>query len=278
MPGFASYDQIINALTVNNKGQSIGVMKQSFASAVAGRFTTSYVGPTPMVFGTPLTATQVTQATVGVTPFTDPVSPATAHILSAGFSAVSTSGTILIYDLLARYPFNGTVTTGAFTTVALPARDNNGASDGLGVMAMVVNANATAVTGQTLTLNYTNSAGVAGRTSIANAFVGGGIQHRLVMDTPGWFVPLQVGDVGLRSIQSYTLSASATSTQLEIQLVRPLAYLPLSTQTGQYLERDMVLQTPRLPRLFPGFALQTALHTTVGTTGVIFGNIQTAEN
>ena len=279
MPGFASYDQIINALTVNGKGEFPTFEKQSITTVAGGRYSFGYVAGNPgaLTFGTALTATTVSQAVAGaLVPFTDPTAPATKHLLSAGFMSTVAAGTYMLYDCLARYPLNGTVVSGTFTSVTLPTRDNNGLSDGVGVMAMVLNASATASIAGNLTLTYTNSAGVAGRTTGAIPLIAGA-QHRILHDTNGFFMPLQAGDVGIRSIQSYTLSASITSPQIEIQLVRRLGIVPVGV-AGQYTARNFVTDMPSMPKLFAGSALMTALLASTTSSGIMNGDTQYGEN
>ena len=280
MPGFASYDQIITALTTNAKNESGLVSKVSATTVAGGIYTLSYVAgtPTPLVFGTALTATQMTSAIPGaILPFTNAVSPSTKHLLSLGVGSSVAAGSFFYYDLLARYPLNGTVLTGTFASVALPARDNNGATSGAGVMAMVVNASATASTAPTLTLNYTNSAGVAGRTTGAIALLASA-QHRVMHNASGMFMPLQSGDTGIQTIQSYTLSATATTTQVEIQLIRPItSYIPVLV-AGGYTERDLVLNTPKLARMYDGTALQLGLLAATTSSGTVIGATQYSEN
>lgn len=279
MPGFASYDQIISALTANALGEVARASKVSVTTVAGGKYALGYAAGTPaaLVFGTALTATQMSSAVQGaILPFTNAVAPATRHLLSAGVGSTVAAGTFMVYDLLARYPFNGTVLSNTFTSVTLPARDNNGAAAGAGVQMMVVNASATASTATTLTVAYTNSAGVAARTTGAQAIIASA-QHRVLHDTQGFFLPLQAGDVGVGTIQTATLAATATSTQLEIQLIRPLLYVPVLV-AGGYTERDLVLNTPKLPRLFDGTALQIALLAGTTSSGNVMADIQSAAN
>lgn len=280
MAGFASYDQIINALTTNAKGETGDINKASITTVAGGKYALGYAAgtPAPLVFGTALTATAMTSSIAGaILPFTNAVSPATKHMLSAGMGSTVAAGTYMVYDLLARYPVSGAVITlQNFTSVALPARDNNGATAGVGVKAMVVNTSATASTATTLTVNYTNSAGVAARTTGAQAIIASA-QHRVLHDTQGFFLPLQAGDVGIQTIQSCQFAATATSAAIEIQLIRPLAYIPVLV-AGGYTERDLVLNTPKMPRLYDGTALQVALLAGTTSSGNSVGQFQYSEN
>lgn len=278
MPGFSTYNDIITAITVNGKGEYPSYNKASITTVAAGKFSLGYIGGTPssLVFGTALTATAVTSATPGVlAPFTDPTAPATKNLMSAGIGSTVAAGTFMIYDLLARYPLNGTVTSGTFTSVTLPARDATGTTNGVGVLPMVVNATGTTASAVTLTLNYTNSAGTAGRSSAVTIVAGA--QHRVLNDTFGWTYPLQAGDVGVRTIQSYTLSATATTTQIEVQLIRPLAYIPVMV-AGGYTQRNFVTDLPRMPRLYAGTAICVGVAAATTSSGVVSADLVYAEN
>ena len=114
MPGFASYDQIITALTTNAKGETGNLNKVSITTVAGGKYSLGYAAgvPSPLVFGTLLTATQMTQAIPGaILPFTNATAPATKHMLSAGVGSTVAAGTFMVYDLLARYPVSGAVIT-----------------------------------------------------------------------------------------------------------------------------------------------------------------------
>lgn len=100
-----------------------------------------------------------------------------------------------------------TTTAQVITQPTLPARDNLGTSNGYGIgaglLVTTATTNASAVTN--ITLSYTNSNGVAGRTGTIASFP--------PTANIGTFVPfqLQTGDVGVRSIQSITIGRSLTA-------------------------------------------------------------------
>ena len=130
----------------------------------------------------------------------------------------SVSSTLTVHDIL--WVNSGIVVTAitaqTITSVAFPARDEDGATLGRGVMLGVL---VTATLGTTVgnfTVSYTNSAGVAGRTTVAVASTNSA--------TPGEFttLPLQAGDVGVRSIQSITISGTLTSGSISLLAYRPL--------------------------------------------------------
>lgn len=97
-----------------------------------------------------------------------------------------------------------TTTAQTVNSVAWPSRDVNGATTGVGVnvgvLVVTATTNVGAVTNMTLT--YTNSAGTGSRTATIASFPATAVA--------GTFVPFQLaaGDVGVQSIQSWTLGTS----------------------------------------------------------------------
>ena len=71
-------------------------------------------------------------------------------------------------------------------------------------------------------MSYTNSAGTAGRT-------GAGIIAGVASSGAGsWYLMgLDAGDVGVRSIQTFTLSATWTSGTIALVAFRPIVQIPL---------------------------------------------------
>ena len=96
-----------------------------------------------------------------------------------------------------------TTTAQAITQPTLPLRDNSGSSNGHGIGAgiLVTTATTNAAVINNITLQYTNSNGVAGRT---------GTMSYPATAVAGTFVPFQLAaeDVGIRSIQSITLGTT----------------------------------------------------------------------
>lgn len=149
-------------------------------------------------------------------------------VMSAAASATGTSNQnqrLLLADYLLYYPFVDTDAVGEqqdmTQTVALPRY-----ATGDGVMMMAVGQSAASAIG-TFSVSYTNSDGVAGRTSAATytkVIAGGGT---LVSSTTNAatgsqpFIGLQAGDKGVRSVESVTFSAAGGGL-LAIVLVKPL--------------------------------------------------------
>ena len=186
------------------------------------------------------------------------VTPATKHVVNASaFSAAATScpAVLMLVDLLGFYRVSSVTTITAQTlnnTVTLPRY-----TDGAGVQAFMWNTNTVAMGAATpnLSINYTNSAGTAGRTTPATLPIGktacpnGQILYSGTGAGKYWpFMPLQSGDAGIRSIQSVTISSSYLSGEFSIGLCKMILTLPLTT-IGVASERDLMNQVPSLPQV-----------------------------
>lgn len=173
--------------------------------------------PTPGLAGAALTAY------AGQLPYTNPTSGLECRLarLQAG---ATIAGQLLLCDRLWHNSGFTITSTSAQTvnSVAFPARDDNGSTDGVGVLVGVEVSAATGAGTPTLTLGYTNSGNTAGRTAtnyIATA----------ATSAIGAFYPigLQGSDGGVRSIQTLTLSATWTSGTIHLVAYRVLARLEL---------------------------------------------------
>ena len=156
-------------------------------------------------------------------------------VMSAASSATGTTNQnqrLCLADYLLYYPFIDTDAVGEQQdTIATNALTRY--TDGAGVMMMAVGQSASSAIG-TFTVRYTNSAGVAGRTSQATftkIISGGGTlvsssTNAVAGSHP--FVGLQAGDTGVRSVESVTFSAAGGGL-MAIVLVKPLFHF-YSTQ------------------------------------------------
>lgn len=188
MPGAGSFDTTLN-----------GVVLSSSSSMVAGQL-----------------------------PHTD---PASGNSYLAYLEAMATqAGRLLLLD---RIWHNGgyTITSTSAqnsTTPTWPSRcptsgtDDTPTTTGRGVLLAVEVSAATGAGTPTITISYTNEAGTSGRTAtniiatVASSAIGA-----------TYFIGLQAGDLGVRSVQSLTLSATWTSGTINLVAYRKLASLPL---------------------------------------------------
>lgn len=164
----------------------------------------------------------------GQIPHTDPGSG--NSYLGRFTGAAGQAGTLLLCDRLLHDGANSAgsaisvTSTSAQTinTTTLPARDQNGATAGAGVLCGIEVSTATGSGTPTLTVGYTNSAGTTGRSAT-------NIQASVASSPVGTFYPigLQAGDTGVSQVTSLQLSATWTSGALAIVLYRVLAALEL---------------------------------------------------
>ena len=112
-----------------------------------------------------------------------------------------------------------TTTNQAITSVAWPARDINGSTNGAGLMVGILVTTATTNAGAitNTTLSYTNEVGTAGRTATMASFPATAVAGTLV-----WF-QLAAGDMGIRSIQGITLGTSYGGGAISLIVARRLA-------------------------------------------------------
>lgn len=193
-------------------------------------------------------------STAGGIPFTNPASGNTYFAGFKGFPQIYANQPVGYVMLADRLWHNGgyTITSTSAqnsTTPTWPARDVSGSTDGVGVfLALEVSANTGAGT-PTVTVSYTNSSGTAGRT---------GTNFNLTAATSQasstFIIGLQAGDVGVRSVQSLTLSATWTSGTINLVAFRPIAYIPV-----QAYSEDAI--TSGLPRIYDSSTLYLMMAT-----------------
>lgn len=165
-----------------------------------------------------------------------------------------------------------TTTAQTINSVALPARDYLGTTNGegcwVGLLVTTATTNAAAITN--CTLSYTNQAGTAGRTATMASF-----PATAVIGTVVWF-QLQAGDYGVRSIQTITLGTSmvagAVSLIIGVPVANTGAALANTSSIGTVLNKDETGV-----RLYNGVCLipmyiSTATTATTTTGGIIVEN------
>lgn len=122
-------------------------------------------------------------------------------------------------------------------------------TDGKGVQMMAVSL-ASRTGGSTVTVSYTNSDGVAGRTATfvegTSAAIGailGGVTTTTSTESP--FIGLQSGDTGVRSVESVTMGVPDVGF-FAIVLVRPLTQICIRGLDAP-VEKDCLLDDAELP-------------------------------
>jgi len=175
-----------------------------------------------------------------------PIPAASNNTHLARFSGVSSAqaGMLLLCDRLWHNSGFTITSTGAQTvnSVAWPARDANGSTNGVGVQLGVEISGATGAGTPTITVSYTdqdNNAGATGTNTVAT----------VATSAAGTFYPigLATGDTGVRSVQTLTLSATWTSGTMHLVAYRVLATLELGAAG---LPNAIDALTSGMPRLY----------------------------
>ena len=178
--------------------------------------------------------------------------PASGNSYLARFAGQATQAGMLL--LLDRIWHNGgfTITSTAaqnITSPTWPSRcptsgtDDTPATTGQGVLLALEISAAAGAAAPTITVSYTNQAGTAGRT---------GTNILATANSPAigatYFIGLQAGDTGVRSVQSLTLNASWVSGTMNLVAYRLLAALDLQALVPNAID----FLTAGGPRIYNG--------------------------
>lgn len=193
--------------------------------------------------------------------------PGSGNAYLARLQGITTQAGVLI--LADRLWHNGgfTITSNtaqSITSPTWPSRDNAGATSGDGVLIGLEVSGTVGAATPTLTLSYTNSAGVAGRSATNIIATASGA-------TAGTFyeIGLQAGDKGVQSVQSLTLSASWVSGTINLVAYRVLARLELP---GALIPNALDILTSGMPQLFNGTVPYIWFIPSTTTTTVVSGH------
>jgi hypothetical protein len=192
---------------------------------------------------------------------------ATKHLLTMSAQtagATTVPITLLLVDLLGSYARIDGNTASAITlanTLTLPRY-----TSGTGVMAYSVVAPATTgATAHNLLMTYTNQAPTGSRNmpqtvAATVSAVNSHIYHSgTAANNIGPFLPLQSGDTGIRSVQTWQQTAAngTANTFTNLVLCKPIMELQVTTQF-LLAERDMLNQFPSLPMIQEAAATSNA--------------------
>ena len=183
---------------------------------------------------------------------------------------------LLLLDYLLYYPFiDGDSTDEQFldNTVTLP-RYTTGAN----VKAFVV-AQGSYVGGAQFLINYTNQDGVTGRlsqlcTSNVSTTSGTLISSGIAAGTFGWNIPLQNGDTGIRSVESFTF-LSANGGIFALVLAMDLGHVAIR-EANVPAEKDFLMDTGlKMPEIQDGAYLNfIALSNATIAAQPFYGSLQ----
>jgi len=176
----------------------------------------------------------------------------------------SVAGSIHLYDRVwSCTGFSGTVTTAQAVTSfpALTRPDANGTGLGIWIECYT----ALGATASNITVQYTNSANVSGRNTVATAMITSIPANRMFP------VPLQSGDTGVKSIQSVTLSSTTgTAGAFGVTLMKKVGsiFMPLANTGYNY---DFAALG--MPKIQDHSALNFIHQGTTTSSGVILGEM-----
>lgn len=264
--GFTGWDDYINQTTVNKKISQSLFSKTLFTSAtsVAGRWHECLsqlgTGGQMTLTGSAGVGIVKAKADAGAIPIGADLSPATKHLVNVALSSGSTTiapAWVMLTDIIHIYPscvLAGTPSVFSNHPTWTGTGDTR-MTNAEGVMCSLVVTTATTAAG-TILLNYKDTGGndqAASRAicaPIAATPIGalyGDTGTAATIGTP--FIPLAVGDTGVRQLNSYTIPVAGTTGVGCFILHRPIAFIPivLANLVG---ERDFASGVPLFPRIY----------------------------
>lgn len=243
------------------------IAKAATGTLVAGRPESLWGiagSPGPGAYDTTLNGVTLTGPVDGQIPRTNP-SSGNAYLARLTGSATQ-AGAFLLMD---RIWHNGGIDiTGAgpefITSPTWPARSADGTTNGDGVLiALEVSATVGAGT-PTIAVDYTNQAGVGTRTGFNVLATTASAAAGAV-----YFIGLQAGDTGVRSVEKITLGATWTSGTVHLVAYRLLAVLEIPIANGT---NALDLVGGGMPRIYDGTVPWLAFVPNTTTTSTIVGS------
>ena len=198
---------------------------------------------------------------VGFRNLPDPVGGASRYLAQSALT-FATAGSLWFYDRVwSCSGFSGIVATAqAVTSFPVLTRPD---VNGTGLEIWIECYTATGSTASNITVQYTNSDSVAGRSTVSTA-------HIVSMPASRMYrVPLQSGDTGVKSIQSVTLSATTgTAGSFGVTLMRKIAVTGAAIANVPVVNDFAALGMPLVQN---GTALNAIHQATTTSSGVILG-------
>jgi len=183
----------------------------------------------------------LTNTSPGALPFNNPTTGQNTYVARMKWPHFIGIRTIFLVDLLWSKTISATsILPQGIDSIPFPARDRNGTSNGDGVY-IAIHSYSSNGSGVDALISYTNSVGVSGRA--------GNMIWQNISAQSGVFMPFSLaeGDLGVRSVQSVTLSAAAGSASLALVAFRPITSIfSYETNTLEQLGDAVSFAMPRL--------------------------------
>lgn len=268
MPGFTSYDDIINQTTTNNQTDDRQLYKTGPALQGAGTWSRLFLAAGIPAAGTEPAATPGAAYSANTSCWTfGNVSPKERYGLSFGGVATQNT-TLMLYDRL--------VGVGGISIAATGAKTVNSAAltrytTGAGVQCWLEVSTATTTTAAVVNLNqYTGDVNGAAQTGGNITFPAAATVAQAAIGP----LPIAAGDTGVKSVQvGLNVVTATTAGVVSVVLLRPLAFLPIIA--NQWNERDLVLQLASLPQVFDTACLSLYMLATAATATNVWASLKT---
>jgi hypothetical protein len=189
----------------------------------------------------------------GLLNFLDPIAPAQGYFVYGEIlPQVASLGELILCDLLAYYPgisgANAALQPLVGAASVLPAR----LASGLGVHLLIDVTTTLGAGAATVVVGYTNRNGTAGQLTQTTTMIPSSVVGRV--PTSRFLMPLQAGDDGVQSAQSFDLSASMAGGVMSLALIKPLVSIPIGT-LGTPGTRSWLVDPIDVTRILTGAAL-----------------------
>jgi hypothetical protein len=216
------------------------------------------------------------------------VSTDTKHLLKAvaiANTATTAVGTLLLVDTLLYYPTISSTSAAlqTLTNASTLTRYTNGNGNRAYFVHTVASGNGTptvAISYTRQTTGGTDTGRTLGATTVFTAQVGIGrfSASGTSANNRGPFLPLQSGDVGIKSVQDLTITTPhATSGTMALVICQPLAEIPLTTANVPVI-MDFLSAVPSLPQIQDGACLNLLYQPSgaAANGGIISGSLEFA--
>lgn len=267
MPGFASYDDLIQEMTVNGKQLTWDFYKTGPTAHGAGVWTSLWSAAGSPSAGATINASpgQTFVDMSGSINFPD-VSPDIASMVTFG-AAATTNCSLQIVDRLCGVGQIALSVGGASArTVNTPPVPRYLSSSYVEAWVEVTTATATTVT--VMSMSYVDETGAQWKGSPLT------FPAATTVATSMFKLPTVSGSKGVQGVGALNLSAVPSAGVAAVYLQRPLATIPLIANVWN--ERDLVLQLAALPRCYDGGSLCLQYLASATTATNFWGTVRLA--
>lgn len=279
MAGVATYAALQTALANQGKRQHLQWTRASISGSVVDvLYDLSLLGDRPAILTTPTAglanATACSKTTGGAMYFMNAAASTNNFLLKINAnrtSGASLQGTYWLVDRLAMCKVDMTTASGSFTGFDATAR--LAATEGGMIVTTVITA--LSATPTAISLGYTNQSGTASRTTKTISTTASRAANNSAITLYN-FWPLQAGDTGVRSIESYTSDAAGTGVVL-FSVVKPLAIFNAGL-FGDCYERDAMIQTLKGVIIPDNACLQLLFAPAASSTSAMAADIELFNN